>query len=591
MKETKYKSQEFLESSDDSSPETSDIKSKPEVHALKETQLSNSDEADQKKEQERSNSLDEDLVLSDDDESEYIEKDVETSSKESLSSVPSDLPVKETCSLPIPQAKTQKDSKHSVSLPPKKENTTLPGPLSTEASKHALKEPLAVPIKTSVYKTYLEDLWYSFKGRSREAQLELQAERDRLSKERAGYAYEAHLDGIKKQFRNLMGCQNQESYERLLEGLSSNSSAENPAMICDLVYEYLRAEHRESPLLNEQSEDNPAITRQQQRLFALLVSLQARSYPAIMDQMLCLLWHGFFGRDRMYHLKLNAVQNCGRMFVLCARHNDDVHLVRHFVYDLFYFKSPRNHILVGIVVALWPEVFPHSSSPSAGNPLVESLVWAVFNTGPGQKSPEMKCQQTQDNFVKEYGYKQHSTKAEELIVKFIGVAKTTKDSTVLDDLTRCLLLIGKCKDYRWVNNNISNRLLKCLADVWSQGGDQTMLRWVLCTLGLLSRVYPAEGRDQLKQLFDPIILMLGGGELLPETEIVCVRALLHLGYHLQSQVAMFLKTWKPKHHPLEPETRRLLEDFLGTRGKKHAEITVNVSRIEENRRRKRKGVK
>ena len=30
------------------------------------------------------------------------------------------------------------------------------------------------------------------------------------------------------------------------------------------------------------------------------------------------------GRDRMFHLKMNAVQNFGRMFVLCARFLDDV---------------------------------------------------------------------------------------------------------------------------------------------------------------------------------------------------------------------------------------------------------------------------
>ena len=55
-------------------------------------------------------------------------------------------------------------------------------------------------------------------------------------------------------------------------------------------------------------------------------------------------------------------------------------------------------------------------------------------------------------------------------------------------------------------------------------------------------------------------------------------------------MAQFLKTWKPKH-PLRERTRRLIEDFLGTRGKKYAEITENVVRIERNKARKRKGLK
>ena len=56
------------------------------------------------------------------------------------------------------------------------------------------------------------------------------------------------------------------------------------------------------------------------------------------------------------------------------------------------------------------------------------------------------------------------------------------------------------------------------------------------------------------------------------------------------QVAQFLKTWMPAH-TLDPDTSRLLEDFVGTRGKKHAEITARVGRIEQNRARKRKGVR
>ena len=53
---------------------------------------------------------------------------------------------------------------------------------------------------------------------------------------------------------------------------------------------------------------------------------------------------------------------------------------------------------------------------------------------------------------------------------------------------------------------------------------------------------------------------------------------------------MFLKTWHPSH-PLDTRTRRMLEDFVGTRGKKHAEITAKVARIEHNKARKRKGLK
>ena len=38
-----------------------------------------------------------------------------------------------------------------------------------------------------------------------------------------------------------------------------------------------------------------------------------------MERMIALLWHNLFGRDRLYNLKLNAVQNTGRLLILCAR--------------------------------------------------------------------------------------------------------------------------------------------------------------------------------------------------------------------------------------------------------------------------------
>ena len=40
---------------------------------------------------------------------------------------------------------------------------------------------------------------------------------------------------------------------------------------------------------------------------------------------------------------------------------------------------------------------------------------------------------------------------------------------------------------------------------------------------------------------------------------------------------MFLRSWKPVH-PLDAETTLLLENFVGTRGKKHTEITLHVAR-------------
>ena len=253
--------------------------------------------------------------------------------------------------------------------------------------------------------TLLEEVMAGFKQRAEQNFAKLKAERERLSQARGEMLYDARVDCLRKHFRNLMGSQNEESFGKLVASVAAGTNPQNETMICDLVYEYLRAEHKDTKLLNDGGE-GPAITRKQQRLFSLLTALsEQQRYSGILERMLLLLWHNMFGRDRMYNLKLNAVQNCARMFVLCARHCDNLQLMRCFVYDLFYFKSPRNHVLVGVVMALWPEVFPESGTEAAQSPVMATVAWCVFNTGPEVFSPEMMVEETKATFEKDYGYK------------------------------------------------------------------------------------------------------------------------------------------------------------------------------------------
>ena len=257
--------------------------------------------------------------------------------------------------------------------------------------------------------TLLEEVMAGFKQRAEQNFAKLKAEREKLSQARGEMLYDATVDCLRKHFRNLMGSQNEESFGKLVASVASGTNPHNETMICDLVYEYLRAEHKDTKLLNDGGE-GPAITRKQQRLFSLLTALsEQQRYSGILERMLLLLWHNMFGRDRMYNLKLNAVQNCARMFVLCARHCDHLQLMRCFVYDLFYFKSPRNHVLVGVVMALWPEVFPESGTEAAQSPVMATVAWCVFNTGPEVFSPEMMVEETKATFEKDYGYKVSQT--------------------------------------------------------------------------------------------------------------------------------------------------------------------------------------
>ena len=83
--------------------------------------------------------------------------------------------------------------------------------------------------------------------------------------------------------------------------------------------------------------------------------------------------------------------------------------------------------------------------------------------------------------------------------------------------------------------------------------------------------------------------LLKGNTLNAVAEDACLESLLQLGYHLQTQVAIFLKTWKPRHDVTE-KTRRLMEDFLGTRAKKYSQITIGALQAERNKARKWKNL-
>ncbi len=56
---------------------------------------------------------------------------------------------------------------------------------------------------------------------------DLEAERQRLSKERSEMLYDATVDCLRKNFRNLMGCQNEASFDKLVSSIASPSNPQN----------------------------------------------------------------------------------------------------------------------------------------------------------------------------------------------------------------------------------------------------------------------------------------------------------------------------------------------------------------------------
>ena len=123
------------------------------------------------------------------------------------------------------------------------------------------------------FSTQIEELVFNYKIRSDRNFKLLAAEREKLKQQRSELMYEATVDLLRKHFGHLMGNQNEESFNKLVDSIASSNNPQNEVMICDQVLEYLKTEHRDTPLLSDLNPDQPAVTRKQQRLFTLLVSL------------------------------------------------------------------------------------------------------------------------------------------------------------------------------------------------------------------------------------------------------------------------------------------------------------------------------
>lgn len=65
--------------------------------------------------------------------------------------------------------------------------------------------------------------------------------------------------------------------------------------------------------------------------------------------------------------------------------------MKRFVWDLLFFKSPRIHLLIGVIIDLWPEVLGKVEDLS---PEEETVLWAIFHAHDHKNSPEMRISET-----------------------------------------------------------------------------------------------------------------------------------------------------------------------------------------------------
>lgn len=93
----------------------------------------------------------------------------------------------------------------------------------------------------------------------------------------------------------------------------------------------------------------------------------------------------------------------------------------------------------------------------------------------------------------------------------------------------------------------------------------------------MCRILPVEARqDCIEPLYNCFSNILKGADS-AALEDAALRAFLGASHHLQLQTAKFILEWQPKFK-LSESTERLLVDFLGTRGKRFGEKTVEIQK-------------
>jgi len=466
----------------------------------------------------------------------------------------------------------------TVAPAPKKEDT------EKKPDKPLNQRPVAIKAPTNT----VEELLQNYKARHAKKEATLEAKKEQFQKEKASFAREAFLQCLRNSFGCYKGSQNKDSFLKIIDGISTGSAENDEEAICDMVFEEIHSQPNNEPTLDQLYEGQPPFTRLEKRLFVLLDSLRKKErFSGIMDRMINLLRHGLFARDHMYSLRRNILCGLMRMLVLCCRRLNYVDRVKEIILDLLFFKSPRNHLLIGICVMLFPNIFNHWQNPARHNPVEKTVGWLIFNTG--VPAPEMMVNETRNDFRATYGYPPNmGVRAEDLVKEFILMAqKKATQVKRLEQLKQCLITIGRAHEYPWINNNIVKRLWTILHKIQKKefGVEEAKcLRvWVIKCLGWLARLFVVDlatkDRSLMTDQFDGIKNMLSQVDQLDisqELENATVSSFVDHGHHLQRQIAEYLSNWKPKH-ALYPETLQKLEDFFGTRGNKHAVITCHVN--------------
>ena len=237
---------------------------------------------------------------------------------------------------------------------------------------------------------------------------------------------------------------------------------------------------------------------------------------------------------------------------------------------------------MNIVLETWPEILRKQPGiPIIANgpidPLTETIIYMIYNTGPTQGLHEMKVYDCRNN-LKYLGFPMPSITADELAKKFVKTVEEFHSVQIMrNSITMALTLLARCRESQWAHQHIVGRLFDLLGENLEKLDDdksRNIVTWVLNTLGQVVRVYPVEQRAELKDIFEPL-LDLPDKNILPSPDLeeAWLRAVIWCGHHFQMQVVKKLFYWRPLF-PLNPEVENVVVNFVGTRANKFTDQTI-----------------
>ena len=191
---------------------------------------------------------------------------------------------------------------------------------------------------------------------------------------------------------------------------------------------------------------------------------------------------------------------------------------RQFLHDVLYFRPTRSHIMMNIVLETWPEILrkqPDMGPNGPIDPLTETIIYMIHNTGPTQGLQELKVFDCRNN-LKYLGFPMPPLTADELAKKFVKTVEEFHSVQIMkNSITMALTLLARCRESQWAHQHIVSRLFDLIGIYFEKLEDEksrNIFTWVLNTLGQVVRMYPVEQRSELTDIFEPLLELPDKGE-------------------------------------------------------------------------------